>query len=330
MTHPRSIVTLCVVFAVAMATAARAADRPMPRVPDGYTIERVAAPPLVRHPVMAGFDERGRLFVAEPDGGNLPRKELEKQLPGEVRMLTDTDGDGVFDTSTVFVDKLTFPQGALWHDGALYVCSSGALWKFIDTDGDDKADQRIKLVGDFGYTGNAADVHGPFLGPDGRIWWCQGRHGHEFRDAAGHITSKGKAARIFNCNPDGTDVQTWAAGGMDNPVEIVFTPEGDVIGTCNLFYSHPRGDTLVHWVYGGVYPREDFVDQLSHEFVRTGPLLPEIHNFGHVAVSGLCRYRSGHFGKWEGEAKREGEAPAEPNVGRVSPAEPSRAAIPCF
>lgn len=266
------------------------------KVPDGYTVEDAAAPPLVRHPVMAGFDYRGRLFVAEPDGNNLKRADLEKQLPGEVRMLEDTDGDGVFDKSTVFADKLTFPQGALWHDGALYVCSSGALWKFIDKDDDGKADERIKLVGDFGYTGNAADVHGPFLGPDGRIWWCQGRHGHEFKDEQGNIISKGKAARIFNCKTDGSDVQTWATGGMDNPVEIVFTPEGDVIGTCNLMYHQPRGDTLVHWVYGGVYPRTDFVDKLSDEFVLTGDLLPEIHNFGHVAVSGLCLYQSEHFG----------------------------------
>ncbi len=282
------------------------------KVPDGYTVELAAGPPLVKHPVMACFDERGRLFVAETVGKNLKRAELEKQLPNFIRMLEDTDGDGKFDKSTIFADKLTFPQGVLPYNGAVYTCSSGALWKLVDTDGDNVADQRTKLVSDFGYTGNAADIHGPFLGPDGRLYWCQGRHGHEFKDKDGKIFSKGKAARIFSCKLDGSDVQTFCGGGMDNPVEIVFTEEGDMLGTCNLFYAKPRGDVLVHWVYGGVYPRYDFIDKLGGEFIHTGPPLTEVHNFGHVAVSGLCRYRSEHFGP--NPAAGPNPTPNDPNV----------------
>jgi hypothetical protein len=66
------------------------------RVPDGFTIERVAGPPLVGHPMLANFDERGRLFIAESAGRNLRPAELETELPNFVRMLEDTDGDGVF------------------------------------------------------------------------------------------------------------------------------------------------------------------------------------------------------------------------------------------
>lgn len=33
-------------------------------------------------------------------------------MPNRVLMLEDTDGDSVFDRSTVFADKTTFPQGA--------------------------------------------------------------------------------------------------------------------------------------------------------------------------------------------------------------------------
>ncbi len=273
-----------------------AADRPLPKVPPGYTVQRVAGPPLVQHPVMACFDERGRMFVADNAGLNLRKEELEKQTPNMIRLLEDTDGDGVFDKSTVFADKMTFPQGALWHDGALYVASPPGIWRLEDTDDDGKADKRKMLVRGFEYTGNAASVHGPFLHPNGRLFFCHGRKGHKVYDAGGKLIHEGKAAAVWSMYPDGTDVEMHATGGMDNPVELVFTPEGDVIGTCNLFYARPRGDTLVHWVYGGVYPRKDFVDKLSHEFIRTGPLLPEIHNFGHVAVSGLCRYRGDHLG----------------------------------
>jgi putative heme-binding domain-containing protein len=58
-------------------------------------------------------------------------------------------------------------------------------------------------------------------------------------------------------------------------------------------YARPRGDCLVNWQYAGVYPREDFAESFDAEFRRTGPLLPELHNFGHVAVSGLCEWPTG-------------------------------------
>lgn len=272
-----------------------ALQQPMPdslanvSVPVGFKVELAAASPLVSHPIMAGFDDRGRLFVAENAGQNLKREDLEKELPNSIVLLTDTDDDGVFDKRSVFADKLTFPQGALWHDGWLYVASSGAIWRFKDTNNDDVADVREQIVSKFGYTGNAADVHGCFLGPEGRIYWCEGRHGHEITNAVGEVISKGKAARIFSCNPDGSDVQTHCGGGMDNPTEIDFTATGEMLGTVNILYPK-RGDCLVHWLHGGVYPRADQPAVLA-EFRRTGELLDAVHDFGHVAVSGLCRYR---------------------------------------
>ncbi|UUO04935.1 c-type cytochrome [Blastopirellula sp. J2-11] len=287
----RSIACLILLLASSTSSLLLGADAttPLLQVPDGYTVEIAAPSSLIAHPLMADFDEQGRLYVAANSGQNLPRAELEKQLPNFVQRLEDVDGDGVFDKVTMFADKLTFPQGCLWHAGSLYVASSGAIWKFTDTNEDGVADQRVKLVGDFGYTGNAADIHGPFLGPEGRLYWCEGRHGHEIKDSAGALISKGKAARIFSSRLDGSDVQTYCAGGMDNPVEIIFTPAGEMLGTVNLMYARPRGDCLVHWQPGGVYPRTDFAEGLESEFIRTGDLLPEVHNFGHVAVSGLCR-----------------------------------------
>ena len=37
-------------------------------VPDGFTVERVAGPPLVDRPITAAFDEQGRLYVADSSG----------------------------------------------------------------------------------------------------------------------------------------------------------------------------------------------------------------------------------------------------------------------
>ena len=281
-------------------------------VPAGMVVELAAGPPLVEHPMMAGFDPRGRLFIAEAAGRNLARVEIEAELPNFVRMLEDRDGDGRFDKSTIFADRMTFPMGALWHDDALYVASSGAVWRLADRDGDGVADERRQLFKGFGYTGNAADVHGCFLDPCGRIFWCEGRHGHDLRNADGSVLSAGKAARIFSCRPDGSDFRVHCGGGMDNPVEIDFTPSFEMLGTVNLFYRQ-RGDCLVHWMHGGVYPRQD-QPQCIQEFRRTGELLEPVVNFGHVAVSGTMRYR----GTQLGEAMRDNFFVTEFNTHRVS------------
>ncbi|NLT71820.1 MAG: c-type cytochrome, partial [Verrucomicrobiaceae bacterium] len=222
---------------------------------------------------------------------------LLRERPGSIRMLEDTDGDGVFDKSTLFADKLTFPQGALWVYDSLYVMSPPSLWRFADEDGDGHAEVQEELATGFDFTGNAADVHGPFLHPNGRLYWAHGRKGFAVPDNdTGEIVATGKSARIWSSQLSGGEVEAFAGGGMDNPVEIDFTDEGEIIGTVNLFYGRPRGDTLTHWVHGGAYPRFD-QGLVLEEFQKTGELLGAVHNFGHVAVSGMARYRSGALSK---------------------------------
>ena len=264
-------------------------------LPEGCAIELVAAPPVVRHPLMGGFDDRGRLYLAESAGLDLKSQELLEQKPNFVRRLEDTDGDGRFDRSTIFADAMVMPQGAVWHQGALYVCSPPHVWRLVDTDDDGVADERDALVGKFGFIGNAADIHGCFVAPNGRLYWCDGRHGHQFIDDQGIVQSKGQAARIFSCKLDGSDIQAHCGGGMDNPVELDFTLAGDVLGTVNLLLQQ-RGDCLVHWLHGGAYPRYDQPSYVA-EFRRTGDLLGPVIDLGHVAVSGTLRYRGESLGE---------------------------------
>jgi putative membrane-bound dehydrogenase-like protein len=260
---------------------------------EGLAVSSALQPGLVKHPVMAAFDDRGRLFVAENAGVNLDKAGLLRELPNSIKLLEDTDKDGIFDKATLFADGLTFPQGALWVYDSLYVMSPPSLWRFADEDGDGHAEIREELATGFDFTGNAADVHGPFLHPNGRLYWCHGRKGFAIPDPeTGQVMEQGKAARIWSSQLSGGEVESFAGGGMDNPVEIDFTDEGEILGTVNLFYGRPRGDVLVHWVHGGVYPRFD-QGQVISEFPRTGELLPHVHNFGHVAASGMARYRSG-------------------------------------
>ncbi len=57
--------------------------------------------------------------------------------------------------------------------------SPPGLWKLTDTTGSGVADKREMIVSGFGYSGNAADVHGPFVHPNGRLYCCHGRKGHK-------------------------------------------------------------------------------------------------------------------------------------------------------
>ncbi|MDF1825245.1 MAG: c-type cytochrome [Verrucomicrobiales bacterium] len=271
-------------------------------VSEEYVVTPAVKPGLVQHPLMATLDDTGRLFVADTEGLNLNKEELLAQTPGSIRLLTDTDHDGVYDKATTFADNLTFPQGALWVYDSLYVMSPPGLWRFADRDGDGFAEEREELATGFDFTGNAADVHGPFLHPNGRLFWCHGRKGYAIPDNdTGQIMLEGKGARIWSSQLSGGEVEIFAGGGMDNPVELDFTDEGEIIGTVNLFYGRPRGDTLTQWVHGGVYPRHD-QEQAIESLPRTGDLLKEVHNFGHAAVSGMTRYRSGKLNpEWTDE-----------------------------
>ncbi len=259
-------------------------------VPQGFSVQLAAGPPLVTHPTMACFDDAGRLYVCNNAGVNMTNQELEEKLPNSIVMLTDQDRDGRFDTSTLFADKMTFPMGGVWHDGALYVASPPNIWRLRDTDDDGVADERTAIVSKFGYNGNAASIHGCFFGPDGRIYWTDGFHGHEFTDESGKVTSSREGSYIFSCRSDGNDVRIHCGGGMDNPVEVDFTDRGDMLGTVNILYTRPRVDCLVHWLHGGAYPHRE---KVLNELKVTGDFLGPAHRFGHVAVSGLTRYRSG-------------------------------------
>ena len=264
-------------------------------LPDGFTIERVASSSLAPRPMEADFDELGRLYVTDSSGSN---DKVEKQLadkPHSVLRLEDTDGDGVFDKQVVFADQMMFPEGCLWFDGSLYVAAPPSIWKLTDADGDGVADQREEWFKGKTLTGCANDLHGPYLGPDGWIYWCKGTFAKQTYTLPNGKEFTTRAAHIFRARPDGTGVEPVMTGGMDNPVGLAWSPEGDLF-LSGTFFQNPAGgkrDGLIHVLYGGVYGKENDVLE-GHS--RTGDLLPMMTHLGPAAPCGLARYESSVFG----------------------------------
>ena len=264
-------------------------------LPPGFDIRLVAGPPLVNRPIAADFDEQGRLYVTDSSGSN---DKVEKQLeekPHRIVRLEDANGDGVFDKSTVFADRMMLPEGAMWFDGSLYVAAPPSIWKLTDTDGDGVADRREEWFQGKTLTFCANDLHGPYLGPDGWIYWTKGAFGSQTYERPGKPPFVTRAAHIFRRRPGDSLVEPVMTGGMDNPVEVTFTPSGERLFT-STFVEHPkagRRDALVHAIYGGVYGKpHDVID--GHP--QTGDLMPVLSELGAAVPSSLMRYTSRVFG----------------------------------
>ena len=109
-------------------------------------MELVAAEPLVYDPVAMAFDENGRLFVVEMRGYS----ERRADLIGAIRLLTDENGDGVFDSSHVYSDGLAWPTAVACYDGGIFVGVPPDIVYMKDTDGDGKADRHEVVFSGFG------------------------------------------------------------------------------------------------------------------------------------------------------------------------------------
>ena len=241
-------------------------------------------------------DEQGRLYVTDSSGDNSRGPEQLKRRSHRIRRLEDTDGDGVFDRSTLFADRMMLPEGSMWLDGSLYVAAPPSIWKLTDTDDDGVADHREEWFEGKTLTGCANDLHGPYRGPDGWIYWCKGAFAEQRYERPGRKPFVTRAAHIFRRRPEGGPVEAVMTGGMDNPVDVAFLPNGERFFT-TTFLQHPRDgkrDGIIHAIYGGVYGK---FHSVLDDHPRTGGLMPVMTHLGAAAPCGLTTYSSTVFGE---------------------------------
>jgi quinoprotein glucose dehydrogenase len=254
------------------------------QLPEGMSGSLFAAEPLMANPVAFCIDEKGRIYVAETfrqqrgvednrshmnwlhDDLALEtveqRVEMFKKYLGDkvseyaahhdrIRLLTDSDGDGKADQSTVFADGFNAIEdgtgaGVLARNGEVFYTCIPKLWKLSDKDGDGVADEKAGLHHGYGvrvaFRGH--DMHGLVMGPDGRVYFSIGDRGYNVWTVEGRHLFRPDTGAVFRCELDGSDLEVFAYG-LRNPQELAFDDFG------NLFTGDNNSDSgdQARWVY---------------------------------------------------------------------------------
>jgi quinoprotein glucose dehydrogenase len=272
-------------YSPTVAPASNEAERAIKnfKVPDGMSLTVVAAEPLLAQPVAFGFDEQGRVYVAETfrlnrgvedNRGHMNwltddlaaqtvedrRKYFQKFLGDKienytrehdrVRQLVDDNGDGVYDRSTVFADGFNdlvdgIGSGVLAVNGSVYYTCIPHLWLLKDRDGDGVAEIKQSLHSGYGVRTAFVghDMHGLTLGPDGKLYYSIGDRGFHVETPTGVLHHPDQGA-VFRCNLDGSELEIVNTG-LRNPQELAFDEFG------NLFTgdNNSDGGDRARWVY---------------------------------------------------------------------------------
>ncbi|MGD9723188.1 MAG: PVC-type heme-binding CxxCH protein [Pirellulales bacterium] len=269
-------------------------------VPPGFTVQTVAAEPLVRQPVAIEFDDAGRLWVIQylqyPNPAGLKRAKVDRysrttydRVPeppprgpkgaDRISILEDTNGDGRADRAHDFVSDLNLASGLAFGHGGVFVLQVPYLLFYADRNGDDlpDGDPEVLLTG-FGMDDAHSVANSLTWGPDGWLYGCQGStvtaniRGLEFQQGVWRYHPVSRRFELF-CEGGGN---SW---GLD------FDARGE------LFYSTNYGGyAMLHGVQGAYYWKQfgkhgalhnphayGYFDHVPHEQLRGG----------HVTVGGV-------------------------------------------
>ncbi|MFN0051181.1 MAG: PVC-type heme-binding CxxCH protein [Planctomycetales bacterium] len=194
------------------------ADEPAPlglKAPPGFKITRYADDALAHDIFSMTIDTAGRVVVSGP---------------GYVRILIDSDGDGIADRTKDFASgPQSGAQGLYFHGRDLFCTGDDGLICYFDKNGDDKADGPPEVFLKI-KTGSEHHAHAVRRGPDG--WWYL--IAGNFADvSSGHATEPTSPVRnphggvIMRLKPDLSGGEILA-DGFRNAYDFDFDGQGEL------------------------------------------------------------------------------------------------------
>jgi putative membrane-bound dehydrogenase-like protein len=262
------------------------------QVPAGFELQLFAAEPDIINPIFMNWDERGRLWVIETvDYPN----EIKDDDEGDdrIKILEDTDGDGRADKFTTFADKLNIPTSFVFVDGGIIVSSAPSFIFLKDSNNDDKADVRKKILNGWGKFDTHAQASNLRYGVDNNIWGVVGYSG--FKGKFGNDSIKFSNG-LFRFSPDGTQLEHLSTTS-NNTWGLGFSEEFDVfISTANNTHTGFFGIPKTYLDKGGI--KESGVKKLDAHYnmhVATKNLRQVDVHGGFTAAAGHALYTARSF-----------------------------------
>lgn len=219
------------------------------RLPEGFHVSLVAAEPDVSQPIGMSIDESGRLWVAECRTYPI----WDQRSDDKVLIFADKDGDGRFETLSVFIDGLSNLTGIEVGLGGVWLICSPNLLFIPDGDSDGKPDgpPTVVLDGWDAHPGMAHHVANHLLfGPDGWLYGCLGFSSNSLVGVPGTPPEQRVALNdaIWRVHPQTKKFEVVASGTC-NPWGIDFDASGELFASNNVL-AH-----LWHILPGGRYER---------------------------------------------------------------------------
>jgi len=153
----------------------------MTQVPVDFKLELFAAEPDITKPIAMAWDERGRLWIVETIDYPNTVRDVKGEGQDRIKICEDTDGDGKADKFTIFADKFNIPTSIVFANGGVIISQAPDFIFLKDTDGDDKADVREKIMTGWGTFDTHAGPSSLKYGFDNKIWGTVGYSGFEGR-----------------------------------------------------------------------------------------------------------------------------------------------------
>jgi len=176
---------------------------------EGFEISLFASDPLIDKPLAISFDAKGRLWVASTT--TYPHIKPGELPSDKVYRIEDTDGDGMADKRTVFVDDLLIPTAILAAPEGVYVGNSTDLMFYEDVDDDGVADNEQVLLTGFGTEDTHHIVHTLRAGPAGRIYFNQSIYIHSYIETPRGVREL-KAGGVWRLRPETLELDIYSRG----------------------------------------------------------------------------------------------------------------------